>query len=275
MKTLLASTAIATLLALPAAAQSQSGSGASTAAPSGDQSQTLAVYDLNGDGVIDKADLKLADTNSDGVVDDQDEPQQKAADAGSMAPKAGAADSTGTDMAAGTDATKTPGATGSATDSTGTDMAAGTDATKTPGATGTAADSTGTGMAAGTDATKVPGATDNTGTGMAAGTDTAKAPGTGDNQAKVADLGADITGKRVYDSNDDWIGEVSEVVVSDSKTTTYAIIDVGGFLGIGEKPVALDVNQLDIQKNPDNGDVKISVAMTKDQLEAMPTYEKS
>jgi hypothetical protein len=89
--------------------------------------------------------------------------------------------------------------------------------------------------------------------------------------ATEAEMANDITGERVYDSTGEWIGEVSEMVVKDEKT--WAIVDVGGFLGIGEKPVALDLSELDIATDANN-DVRVSTAFTKEELEAMPEYEK-
>jgi hypothetical protein len=98
--------------------------------------------------------------------------------------------------------------------------------------------------------------------------------------ATEAEMANDITGERVYDSTGEWIGEVSEMVVKDEKTEmvvkdekTWAIVDVGGFLGIGEKPVALDLSELDIATDANN-DVRVSTAFTKEELEAMPEYEK-
>lgn len=48
-----------------------------------------------------------------------------------------------------------------------------------------------------------------------------------------------LTGAWTYDSNDEHIGEVSQVIVNTSGSVEAVIIDVGGFLGIGEKPVEL------------------------------------
>lgn len=337
MKNLLATTAIAGLMAMPALAQSQDNAAADTAPAGQDQ---LAVYDLNGDGVIDDADLKLADTNSDGVVDSSDEPQMaNAGDAEAMPkdenaegsdmaeaaePKANADAEGGTDMAAGSDAEATPegedgtdmaagsdasGNTPKADDAEGTDMAAGTDAEantdaedSTDMAAGTDAEAApegdaaagtdvadgsdasgmapeadnadGTDMAAGTDESGMTPEADNAdGTDMAAGTDAAAGDQANPQQDEEVAAAKDITGERVYDSNDEWIGEVSEMVVADGKT--WAIVDVGGFLGIGEKPVALDLSELNVTTDAETDATKVSVDMTKDELESMPEYDKS
>ncbi|MBD1549554.1 PRC-barrel domain-containing protein [Roseibium aggregatum] len=89
-------------------------------------------------------------------------------------------------------------------------------------------------------------------------------------QAKVANAD-DLIGAPVFGVQDEELGEVSDVIVSDNGMIKSYIIDVGGFLGIGEKPVALDAEKLDIRKNAD-GELRIYTDFTSKQLEAMPEY---
>ena len=81
-----------------------------------------------------------------------------------------------------------------------------------------------------------------------------------------------LTGAKVYDSNDEVIGEVGTLVLSDDGQVTKAIIDVGGFLGMGEKPVALDLAEVDILRNQAGDDVRVYLTKTKEELEAMPAF---
>ena len=80
----------------------------------------------------------------------------------------------------------------------------------------------------------------------------------------------EVTGTRVYDSRDEWIGEVNSLILDDSGKITEAVIDVGGFLGIGEKQVALTMKELNIQRG--NGDLRIYVDATQEALEKMPEW---
>lgn len=82
-----------------------------------------------------------------------------------------------------------------------------------------------------------------------------------------------LTGAKVYDANDEVIGEVGTLVLSDAGQVTQAIIDVGGFLGMGEKPVALNLTDIDILRNEAGDDVRVYLAKTKEELEAMPSFE--
>jgi len=50
-----------------------------------------------------------------------------------------------------------------------------------------------------------------------------------------------------------------------------AIVDVGGFLGIGAKPVAVPLSDLDFMRDED-GEVHAVTTWTKDQLKDMPEH---
>ena len=50
------------------------------------------------------------------------------------------------------------------------------------------------------------------------------------------------------------------------------VVDVGGFLGVGEKPVALQFDALNIQKDVD-GDMRLMVNATQEQLTNAPSYD--
>lgn len=81
-----------------------------------------------------------------------------------------------------------------------------------------------------------------------------------------------LTGSKVYDANDEVIGEVGSLVLADDGQVTQAIIDVGGFLGMGEKPVSLALTDITILRNEAGDDVRVYLTKTKAELEAMPTF---
>lgn len=82
---------------------------------------------------------------------------------------------------------------------------------------------------------------------------------------------ADLIGKRVYGPGDEDVGEISAVSVDADGKIAAAVVDVGGFLGIGEKPVALDSSMLTLVKEAD-GNVFFRVAATQEQLEQMQPH---
>lgn len=83
----------------------------------------------------------------------------------------------------------------------------------------------------------------------------------------------ELQGAYVYDVNEENIGDISELIVEDGTLTT-AVIDVGGFLGMGEKPVAVKFDSLQILKSADGGDMRVYVDATKEQLEAAPEHNE-
>ncbi len=83
---------------------------------------------------------------------------------------------------------------------------------------------------------------------------------------------ADLIGQRVYGPNEEDVGEVSAVVLDAEGKITGAVVDVGGFLGMGEKPVALSADQLMLVADADGDGHHLRVNATQAQLEALPVY---
>jgi len=83
---------------------------------------------------------------------------------------------------------------------------------------------------------------------------------------------ADLIGQRVYGPNEEDLGEVSAVALDAEGKITGAVVDVGGFLGMGEKPVALSADQLMIVADADGDGSHLRVNATQAQLEALPVY---
>lgn len=78
-----------------------------------------------------------------------------------------------------------------------------------------------------------------------------------------------LTGATIYGPDDDKIGTVAHV--HGMGPDAQAVIDVGGFLGIGSKPVAVPVHDLDFMRD-EGGSVHAVTHWTKDQLKDMPEH---
>jgi sporulation protein YlmC with PRC-barrel domain len=88
-------------------------------------------------------------------------------------------------------------------------------------------------------------------------------------------LASRIMGMPVYTSasqDAERIGDINNLVVGAEGDVVAAVIGVGGFLGIGEKSVAVGYNDLEWQTNP-NGDDVLVVATTREQLESAPEFK--
>ena len=82
----------------------------------------------------------------------------------------------------------------------------------------------------------------------------------------------DLMDKTVVNDKNDKIGKVDDLIISPGKSgntpaATFAIIGVGGFLGVGKRDVAIPAEQLKLQ----NKQLTLPGA-TKDTLKAMPPF---
>ena len=77
----------------------------------------------------------------------------------------------------------------------------------------------------------------------------------------------ELEGTAVHSLEGERIGELDEVMVEQGGERMVASLDVGGFLGIGEKDVLVPIEELAASAEG------LVVQLTKAQLEAMPEYE--
>jgi hypothetical protein len=81
-----------------------------------------------------------------------------------------------------------------------------------------------------------------------------------------------ILGHAVQDADGKEMGRVIDIVVDPAGQVRAAIIDFGGFLGVGSRKIAVDWNALHF-----GGAVKhesdIRLALTQDQLKVVPEYK--
>lgn len=79
----------------------------------------------------------------------------------------------------------------------------------------------------------------------------------------------ELAGATIYGTADEKIGTISHL--HGSGPTSQAVVDVGGFLGIGAKPVSLPVNELEFMRD-EAGHVHAVTGWTKQDLEEMPEH---
>jgi hypothetical protein len=81
----------------------------------------------------------------------------------------------------------------------------------------------------------------------------------------------ELLGAPVYGENDEWIGDLSELNLADDGGIEGVIIDVGGFLGIGEKPVMMSLDQVTIRR-AFGDEIRAYVSATEEELDAMEEW---
>jgi hypothetical protein len=80
-----------------------------------------------------------------------------------------------------------------------------------------------------------------------------------------------ILGKRVHGPAGEDMGLVADVVVDDTGRPRAAIIDFGGFLGVGSRKIAIDWHLL--QFSPANTASPITLALGRKDIQAAPEYK--
>ena len=83
----------------------------------------------------------------------------------------------------------------------------------------------------------------------------------------------DLVGTTVYGADDAKVGEIGDVALTADSKVDAVVIDVGGFLGIGEKEVAVGMDNLKVMTDKD-GNKYLYTEFTKEQLEAQAAYDK-
>lgn len=79
-----------------------------------------------------------------------------------------------------------------------------------------------------------------------------------------------LEGATIYGADDHKVGKLDHI--HGTGIESAAIIDVGGFLGMGAKPVAVPLRELEFMRD-ESGDVHAVTSWTKDQLKTMPEHQ--
>ncbi|MBB3133723.1 sporulation protein YlmC with PRC-barrel domain [Rhizobium pisi] len=80
-------------------------------------------------------------------------------------------------------------------------------------------------------------------------------------------------GQSVYNGNNESIGSVNDLIMKKDGGLVAAIIGVGGFLGIGEKNVAVPMEKITVAQNTQDGSVKLTTSETAESLKAAPEFK--
>src|SRR5436190_21546757 len=82
-----------------------------------------------------------------------------------------------------------------------------------------------------------------------------------------------ILGREVRSAADENMGRIVDVIVDRSGTVRAAVIDFGGFLGVGSRKIVVDWNALHFGRVANKSD-SITLELTKDQVTAAPEYKE-
>jgi len=82
-----------------------------------------------------------------------------------------------------------------------------------------------------------------------------------------------VLGREVRSPADEDMGRIVDVIVDRAGTVRAAVIDFGGFLGVGSRKIVVDWNALHFGRVADKSD-SIFLELTKAQVAAAPEYKE-
>ncbi|UJW76237.1 PRC-barrel domain-containing protein [Rhizobium sp. SL42] len=125
--------------------------------------------------------------------------------------------------------------------------------------------------ATGTDATGTTATTAQTTTGTATGETYLTA------QSESQMSANDFMGQAIYTGDNQSIGDINDLLVEKDGGIVAAVVGVGGFLGIGEKDVAVPFSKITLTReageNGAEGDVRLTTTETAESLRNAPEFK--
>ena len=82
-----------------------------------------------------------------------------------------------------------------------------------------------------------------------------------------------VLGRDVRSPANEDMGHIVDVIVDRTATVRAAVIDFGGFLGVGSRKIVVDWNALHFGRVAEKGD-SITLELTKAQVAAAPEYKE-
>jgi PRC-barrel domain protein len=87
-------------------------------------------------------------------------------------------------------------------------------------------------------------------------------------------LATKFKGTDVIGADNAKIGDVSDILLDNNGKVDAYVIQVGGFLGIGSKYVALSPTSFQVQPATDKENMKLKLSMSKDDLKQMAEFKQ-
>ncbi|MFK0165768.1 PRC-barrel domain-containing protein [Rhizobium sp. NPDC090279] len=80
-------------------------------------------------------------------------------------------------------------------------------------------------------------------------------------------------GQSVYNGQNESIGSINDLILQKQGGVVAAIVGVGGFLGMGQKNVAVPFDKISATQNPQDGTIKLTTTETADALKNAPEFK--
>jgi sporulation protein YlmC with PRC-barrel domain len=86
-------------------------------------------------------------------------------------------------------------------------------------------------------------------------------------------LVSNLWNANVYGPDEQRIGDINDIIIKSDGKIEGVVVGVGGFLGLGEKNVALRMDQFKVMPEAD-GRARINVNATVDELRSAPEFNR-
>ena len=86
-------------------------------------------------------------------------------------------------------------------------------------------------------------------------------------------MASNLIGTEVRGPADENLGEINDLLIDRSGNVSAVVIGVGGFLGIGEKDVAVPFQSVEVSRA--DGKERLVLRKTKDELKNAPTFTEA
>ncbi|HLT91108.1 MAG TPA: PRC-barrel domain-containing protein [Woeseiaceae bacterium] len=101
------------------------------------------------------------------------------------------------------------------------------------------------------------------------GAERSQQPGMGGAGASLESMSADqLVGKPIVSQEGEEIGDIQEIVTDPTSNQKFAVVDVGGFLGVGQKSVVIGLDELRMASGQD----RIESDLTRQEVQTMTEY---
>jgi len=87
-------------------------------------------------------------------------------------------------------------------------------------------------------------------------------------------MASSLIGSTVYSSANENIGDINDVIISKDGKVLAAVIGVGGFLGLGEKDVAVPMDRISFSRD-ENNNMKFTIDASREELEQAAAFDRT
>lgn len=85
---------------------------------------------------------------------------------------------------------------------------------------------------------------------------------------------SNLIGAEIKTSGDDEVGEVSDLIIDEQGQVVAVVVGVGGFLGMGEKDVAIGWDDVTKSSGTDDDEDELRINMTREELTSAPEFKR-